>query len=75
MYYQHVLFLILIFVGMAFAAPSPHIGMINNDDIRDVGAVYSQAKFSSAPTFLLMDKQSPRCIPLYVISSLFHRTL
>ncbi|KAI4631349.1 hypothetical protein J4E83_002880 [Alternaria metachromatica] len=38
--------------------------MINNDNVRDVGAVYSQAEFSSAPTFLLMDKQSPRCIPL-----------
>ncbi|KAI4946583.1 hypothetical protein J4E91_007272 [Alternaria rosae] len=64
MYYQYVLSLLLIVVGMAFAAPSPHIGMINNDDVRDVGAVYSQADFSSAPTFLLMDKQSPRCIPL-----------
>ena len=74
MYYQHVLSLLLIVVGMAFAAPSPHIGMINNDDVRDVGAVYSQAEFSSAPTFLLMDKQSPRCIPLYVIPSLFHRS-
>ncbi|KAI4689401.1 uncharacterized protein J4E88_002753 [Alternaria novae-zelandiae] len=33
--------------------------MTNNDNVRDVGAVYSQAEFSSAPTFLLMDKQSP----------------
>lgn len=70
MYYQDVLSLLLIVVGMAFAAPSPHVGMINNDDVRDVGAVYSQADFSSAPTFLLMDKQSPRCIPRYVISPL-----
>ena len=74
MYYQHIFSLFLIVIGMAFAAPSPHIGMINNDDIRDIGAVYSQAEFSSAPTFLLMDKQSPRYFPLYVISSLLHRS-
>lgn len=74
MYYQHIFSLFLIVIGTAFAAPSPHIGMINNDDVRDIGAVYSQAEFSSAPTFLLMDKQSPRCFPLYVISSLLHRS-
>jgi hypothetical protein len=52
--------------SMAFAAPSPHIGMVNNNDIRDVGAVYSQPGYASDPTFLFMDKKMPKCNTLYV---------
>jgi hypothetical protein len=69
MQYQHFLFVFLFVVGMAFAVPSPHIGMVDNDRVRDVGAVYSQPGYSSKPTFLLMNKQEPRCVPLYVTPS------
>ncbi|KAG9195464.1 hypothetical protein G6011_00585 [Alternaria panax] len=55
------LFVAVFAIGVAFAAPSPHIGMVNNDDIRDVGAVYSQPGYASKPIFLLMDKKNPAC--------------
>ena len=35
------LFVTVLALATAIAAPSPHIGMVNNDDVRDVGAVYS----------------------------------
>jgi hypothetical protein len=55
---------------MIFAAPSLHIGMVNNDDVRDVGAVYSQPGYASKATFLLMNKKTSTCNPLYATSSI-----
>ena len=59
------LFVTVLSLAMAMAAPSPHIGMLNNDDVIDVGAVYSQLGYASKPEFLLMDKKIPKCNPLY----------
>ncbi|RII24710.1 hypothetical protein CUC08_Gglean011722 [Alternaria sp. MG1] len=58
------LFVTVLALATAIAAPSPHIGMVNNDDVRDVGAVYSQPGYASKPEFLLMDKKIPKCNPL-----------
>ncbi|KAL1795784.1 hypothetical protein ACET3X_006008 [Alternaria dauci] len=50
--------------GVVLAAPSPHMGMVNNNDVRDIGAVYSQPGYASKPEYLLMDKKTPACFPL-----------
>jgi len=62
--FQHLLFLAASLIGMVFAAPRPHIGMIDNDVARDVGAVFNKPTYNSSATFLLMNKISPQCMPL-----------
>jgi hypothetical protein len=55
---------VLYLIGMAFAAPRPHIGMINNADVQDVGVVYPLPNYGGDATFLLIYKGEPRCMPL-----------
>jgi hypothetical protein len=58
----------LCLIGMVFAAPSPHTGMINDATFQDVGAVYPEANYGGPATFLLLGKQKPTCMKLYVPS-------
>jgi hypothetical protein len=59
---------VLCLIGMAFAAPRPHTGMINDEKVMDVGVVYPQANYGGTPTFLLLSKQGPQCMQLYAPS-------
>lgn len=59
MSFQRFLFVIIFAIGMIFAAPSPHIGM-----------VHSQPGFASKPAFLFMNKKTPTCNPLYATLSI-----
>ncbi|KAF1939203.1 hypothetical protein EJ02DRAFT_497698 [Clathrospora elynae] len=61
---------VLWFMGIALAAPRPHIGMVNNDYVRDVGAVYPNLAYGGEGTFLLEAKNKPECITLYNIVSI-----
>ncbi|PZD23726.1 hypothetical protein A1F96_09985 [Pyrenophora tritici-repentis] len=67
MTFQKSLLLAAFLIGMVFAAPRPHIGMIDNEVARDVGVVFTQPHFQSPATFLLLDKVSPQCMPLAAI--------
>jgi len=62
--FQHLLLCATFIIGMVFAAPRPHIGMIDNDVARDVGAVFTEPTYNSSATFLLMNKINPECMPL-----------
>jgi hypothetical protein len=67
---QKFLSIALFAVGVVFAAPNPHIGMVNNNNVRDVGAVYSRPGYASQPAFLLMDKNKPACYSRYANPSI-----
>ncbi|KAE8825195.1 hypothetical protein PTNB73_08191 [Pyrenophora teres f. teres] len=54
-------------VGTVFTAPHPHVGMVDNEVARDVGAVFTQPHFQSPATFLLLNKASPQCMPLAAV--------
>ena len=56
--------LALYLIGMALAVPRPHNGMIDTPSICDAGVIFSSPNYASKGTFLLMDKQTPRCMPL-----------
>lgn len=58
--------LTLLFVMFAAAVPEPHRGMIDNDDIRDVGVVYTAANFTGTRKFIFETKRELKCLPLYV---------
>ncbi|KNG50366.1 hypothetical protein DDE82_005924 [Stemphylium lycopersici] len=64
-------FILLAFslIGMAIAIPRPHNGMVNTPSVRDVGVTFSSPNYASEGTFLLMDKQTPRCMPFATIAS------
>jgi hypothetical protein len=56
------------FIGITFAAPRPHTGMINDDNVRDVGAVFSASNYGAEGTFILQNKKKSQCMSLYVPS-------
>jgi hypothetical protein len=60
--------MVLCLFGITFAAPRAHIGMINDINVQDVGAVYPFANYGGTSTYLLMTKQQPQCMQLYASS-------
>ncbi|KAF1829053.1 hypothetical protein BDW02DRAFT_602871 [Decorospora gaudefroyi] len=61
------LFLLACFclVGMVFASPRPHTGMINDEFYRNVGAVYDLSNYEGLGAFILQNKTAPECMQLY----------
>lgn len=49
------------------ALPEPHRGMINNDDMRDIGVTYAGANFTGTKKFIFETKKGASCLPLYVL--------
>ncbi|CAO2648292.1 Nn.00g075590.m01.CDS01 [Neocucurbitaria sp. VM-36] len=61
---KHLILAALCLIGMPFASPFPHTGMINDEFARDVGAVYSKPGYQGDGSFLLEFKGEPRCMSL-----------
>lgn len=58
----------MLIIGLTMAVPEPHRGMIDNDDVRDVGVVYTKPDFAGTKKFIFEVKAEPGCLALYVYS-------
>jgi hypothetical protein len=55
-------------LGLSMALPEPHTGMVDNGDIRDVGAIYSKPNYQGTHNFIYEIKGKPDCLALYVFT-------
>ncbi|KAF2826501.1 hypothetical protein CC86DRAFT_292865 [Ophiobolus disseminans] len=53
---------VLSFACMITALPGPHIGMVENNDLRDVGVVYSKANYQGTTKFVFELKNKSDCL-------------
>lgn len=58
-------FTTFLLAGMAVALPEPHVSMIDNANVRDVGMTYNKENFQGASKFVLQFKQDTQCLDLY----------
>lgn len=64
---HHITMALLMVANLvAFSKGAPHLGMIDNEKMRDVGVAYSGPDFTGVPTLLIQSKNQPSCEPLYV---------
>ncbi|KAF1844866.1 uncharacterized protein K460DRAFT_416229 [Cucurbitaria berberidis CBS 394.84] len=57
------IFAMLCLISMTLVASLPHTGMINDEFVRDVGAVYTEPGYGGKASFLLALKAEPKCMP------------
>jgi hypothetical protein len=59
-----LIMVILAILGLVAATPSPHVGMVDTAQLRDVGVVYTEPNFRGERTFIYEVKDSPQCLNL-----------
>jgi hypothetical protein len=66
--------ILFILAGIVMALPQPHTGMVDNDNVRDVGVIYTTTNFEGSAKFVFEIKAKPECLPLCVVHGITKKT-